>query len=402
MGAEENHFEPLYSLLQEFIRASWPERRLLLDRHRELLLSEDVDTLFPRLRENLVDDSDPRVISIMDDARVFLRRCRTWGIAVAWHFVMAMRLGDSIAIPEALEGAIGEIAGFLAKRDDPGREAAIRRMRSLLQNLPDRPADLFHAALRRDLAETLNALPRRHPQRDLPEIEAGLRLARPAYEAAQRTVSVVRLNRQLGETLNAEGRFDEALGFLTAAIAGMRQRFPAEELAWTLSSYGNVLDNLGRTEEGIAAFSEAVTLLPDSAALLRNRAEILIGARRLAEGEADLVRSVELAGNEESAHLWARRAELAIARGDGEGADLLLDKAEHRDPTMQLAGERAQAAWLKGDRERARESVEEFLAQENASDCAILLRNLEKVFAEHPSLGGPETLRALFSRTSAD
>ena len=399
MTHEENDAKLLYSLLQHFIKAGWSERRTLLDHYHDVLLSEDVDPLFAVLQENLVDPSDPRVASILDDARVFLRRCRTWGVPVAWHLAMRMRLGDSIPIPRELEEVVREIAAFLSRRDDAGREEAIRRMRSLLQSFPDRPPDLFDGALLRDLAETTIALPRLHPQRNLRNIEGYLRLALPAYEAAGRSISVTRLNRQLGETLAEAGRFDEALGFLTVAVDRARHQGPVEDLAWTLASYGSVLDDLNRTEEAIAAFSEAVQLLPSAAPLWRNRAEILMHLRRLADAEADLARAVELAGNAESAHLWLRRAQLAIARGDGVEADALLDEAQRRDPTLELEDARARAAWLRGEVDRACRCLEAALVQDNPGSRAVLRRELERLFAEHPSLDGRDRLRAVLLKT---
>lgn len=399
VAPEENDAELRYSVLQQFIKASWPERRVLLDRYHDLLVSEDVDTLFALLRENLVDPSNPRVASILDEAREFLRRCRTWGVPVAWHFVMRMRLGDSIAIPRELEELVREITAFLSRRDDAGREEAIRRMHSLLQSLPNRPPDLFYGALLRDLAETAIALPRLHPQRNLRNIEGYLRLALPAYEAAGRSISVTRLIRQLGETLDEDGRFDEALGFLTVAVDRARHQGPVEDLAWALASYGGVLDDLSRTREAIAAFSEAVQLLPSAAPLWRNRAEILMHARRLADAEADLARAVELAGNEDSAHLWLRRAQLAIARGDGVQADSLLDEAQRRDPTLEIEDARARAAWLRGEVDRACRCLEAALVRDNPGSRAVLRRELERLFAEHPSLDGRERLRAVLTRT---
>jgi len=399
---EENDAELLYSLLQHFIKVGWSERRALLDRYHDLLVSEDVDNLFARLQENLVDASNPRVAAIMEDAQSFLRRCRTWGVEVAWHFVMGMRLGDSIAIPVELEEAVGEIAAVLSRRDEAGREEAIQRIVSLLQNLPDRPTELFHAALLRDLAENLLALPRRHPRRNLRDVEGYLRLALPVYQAANRPVSVTRLNRQLGETLDEDGRFGEALGLLTVAVARARKQRSVEDLAWTLSSYGSVLDDLNRTEEAVVALSEAVGLLPTAAALRRNRAEILIHVRRLLDAEADLARAAALDGNEENAHLWLRRAQVAIARGDGARADSFLDEAQRRDPTLELEDARARAAWLRGEIDRACQCLEEAVAQDNPGSRAVLRREMERLFAEHPALAGCDLLRTVLSKPYPD
>ena len=108
-------------------------------------------------------------------------------------------------------------------------------------------------------------------------------------------------------------------------------------LEFTWVRYGSVLDNLGRTEEALEAYAEAINLSPDSARLYRNRAEILIHARRLLEAEADLAHAVRLDGNRKSPYLWYRYAQIAIARGDGSLADHMLDEVQGVKLIWQLA-----------------------------------------------------------------
>lgn len=232
-------------------------------------------------------------------------------------------------------------------------------------------------------------LPASHPARNLDEIEAHYREALPSYQTADRPLAVTRIQWALGNVLNEQGRYDEALQALQTAIDGFKgSNENKSDLAWTLSAYAGALDNLGRTEEAIAAYTEAIALLPDTPPLLRNRAETLIHVRRLDEAEADLARAVELDGNENSPYLWFRRAQLAIAQGDGSLADQMLDEVLKRDPSHDVALQRAQSAWLRGDQNAAQDILQKSLAPANPGEQAAMHRDMQRLLNEHPDLPG--------------
>ncbi|HEY1353544.1 MAG TPA: tetratricopeptide repeat protein [Ktedonobacteraceae bacterium] len=175
-------------------------------------------------------------------------------------------------------------------------------------------------------------LPDEHHLRQLPEIETFYREALPVYESANRSISAAFLQRDLGNVLSDQGRYSEALELLQTAAQSLKvYEHYGEEIAWILASSANVLENLGRYEEAIASYTEALALLPDSAPLLRNRAVTLIYARKLDEAKEDLVKAVDIDGNEDSPYLWNHRAHLAVVSGDGLPAEQLLHEVLKRD-----------------------------------------------------------------------
>jgi tetratricopeptide (TPR) repeat protein len=190
------------------------------------------------------------------------------------------------------------------------------------------------------------------------------------------------------------GRFQEALEILQAEIQNWRSNEGFKSnVAWVLSSCADVLECLGRMEEALAANSEAIQLLPNTAPLFRNRAEKLIRARRLEEAEADLAYAVAIDGNENSAYLWLRRAELAIARGDGLLASYMLDEANNRNLPADTSLQRAQIAWLCSDFSNAQEVLQEGLKQASVGDRVVMCHQMEILLAEHPGLEGRDKLR---------
>ncbi len=196
--------------------------------------------------------------------------------------------------------------------------------------------------------------------------------------------------------LSEQGRYDEALEVLQAAIQGLRgDEERKSDAAWALSAYASALDHLGRLEEAIATYTEAMILLPDTPSLLRNRAETLIHARHLEKAEADLAYAVQLDGNENSSYLWFRRAQLAIARGEGLLADQMLDQVLKRNPSEDVLLEQAQSAWLRGDSKAALEKLQQALAKVKKQDQAAIRRDMERLLNEHPELPGGDEMRAL-------
>ena len=360
----------------------------MLADHANILLNEAIETIFDEL---LAANEDAGARHALEDVRTLLRRCRTWGIDTVFYFALYMRLGDSVAIPAEYEPGVMQVATLLSRQgeDQTVLEQAIEAMKALLERLTIDTPPLFKAALQRDLAERLQALLANHVARQLEKIEAYYREALPIYQAADRPISVAYIQRSLGDLLNEQGRYEESLEPLQAAIQGLQAREEYKgEAAWTLSSYASVLDNLGRTEEAIAAYTQAIILLPDTPPLLHNRAEALIHARRLDEAEADLARAFELDGNEDSSYLWFRRAQVAVARGDGLLADQMLDEVLKRAPSEDVIFLQAQSAWLRGDLDAAQEELRRAFDKASPGERTAMRRELERLLTDHPDLPG--------------
>ena len=186
---------------------------------------------------------------------------------------------------------------------------------------------------------------------------------------------------------------------LETAIAGLRAlEQGGGEVAWALADYASALDNLGRIEDALAAYTEAMTLLPDTAPLYHNRAESFIHARRLDEAEADLARGVELDGNENSPYLWYCRAQLAVARGDGLRAQQMVDEVVKRDASQDVELLRVQAAWLQGDIPAAQEVLQLVWEKASPGERVSVRRELGRLFDEHAELGGREVLVGIMGK----
>ncbi len=379
--------------LVAFIQAqAWEEKKSLLEGSPDLL-SAEADTLLEELAAAQQEEGARRLI---EQHRALLRRCRTWGIDPAWYYTFGMRLGNDGALPVEHEAAVMQIASLLAAHqheNGTALERAIEAMQQLLNRLTAETPPLFEAALLRDLADVMGRLPAGHPVRKLEQMEAYYREALPAYQAADRPLSVLSIQRSLSSVLREQGRYDEALEFLESAIADLRAREQDRgKVAWALADYASALDNLGRVEDALAAYNEALTLLPDMPALYRNRAETFIHARRLDEAEADLAHAVELDGNENSAYLWYRRAQLAIARGDGLGAQQMVDEVLKRDASQEVGLLRVQVAWLQGDVPAAQEVLQRVWEKASPGERVSMGRELGQLFDEHAELAGRDVL----------
>ncbi|MDQ2886276.1 MAG: tetratricopeptide repeat protein [Chloroflexota bacterium] len=339
----------LLTLLQ-FWNADLDTRYQLLKEQASLLLSESVASLFMPLQKmiSVMIDSEDGAREIVERVKTLLLRCRTWGPDVALYFAAYMRVGDNIEIPTAYEDTVRQVATLLAHQQGDDMERAVALMQDMLDRLTaDAPA-LFEAALLCDLAKTKSSLPGDHPAYNLAVIEAHYREALPLFETAQRPLNVVLIQRSLTTLLSEQGRYQEALEPLKATIQLLQaEEKDEEDTAWTLSDYAYTLGKLGRLEEALSAYGEAIRLLPDEPILYRNRAETLIQVRRLDEAEADLARAVELAGNEESAYLWMRRTQLAIARGDSALAEQMVAETVARDEKLDVTFLQAQIEELR-------------------------------------------------------
>ncbi len=337
---------------------------------------------------------------ILEELRVLLRRCRTWGVDATFYLELQMRLGDGVAIPAAYEDAVMQAAGMLTRRgeDSEALGQAVEVIEALVRSLPSDLEGLFRGALLRDLADTMLALPEKHPLRRLEAAEAYYREALPVYEAADRPISLAFIRRALGDVLSEQGRYDEAVKTLQAAIQGFKEdEARSSDTVWALSAYASALDRLGRQEEALTAYDEAIALLPDSAPLLRNRAETLISLRRLEQAETDLAQAIELDGNENSPYLWFRRAQLAIARGDAGLAEQMIEEVLNRNVSFDVLLVQAQSAWLRRDLDTAQEKLRQALGQANQGERPAMRRDMEHLLEEHPELPGGVEIRIILN-----
>ena len=373
-------------LVIEFTRGDWNHRRQMLTQHTDTLLNESIEQVVTRLVQA---NEDAEVRQILEGMRTLLRRCRTWGVEPAFYFELQMRLGDGIDIPTGCEDTIMQVATLRCRQNyrvDAWAEATVL-LETLLARLTADVPPLFEAALLRDLAETMEALPVDHPVRKLATIEMYYREALSLYEAEGRPVSVANIQRSIGDILSKEGRYEESLAFLQAAAQSLQgYEYTRKDAAWAFSAYASALDEVGRIGEAIANYTEAMTLLPDTSALLRNRSESLIHAWQLDEAEADLVRAVELDGNEDSPYLWFHRAQLALARRDGSQADQMLTEVLKRDPAMDVTLQRAESAWVQGDLETAVATLRTAFEAANPGEQAAMRRELQRMSARYPDL----------------
>ncbi len=385
-------------VLIDFANANWSERHSMLNEHGDVLLNEGVEALCDLLQESVDAEA-------VEPLRILLRRSRTYGVDATWYFEMNMRLGDGIEIPSEYEPAVMQVAALLARQQEEktALTQAIEIMQELLDRLTVSVPPLFEAALLRDLAYALFSLPQSHPARRLDLIEAHYRKALPDYQNAERPISVAFVKRALGDVLSEQGRDAEALDLLQEAIETLRaDEYYRRDTTWALSSYASILDNLGQIEEALAAYDEAITLLPDTPPLLRNRAETLIHARRLDKAEADVQRAVELDGNEESPYLWYRRAQLALAQGVVEQAERMIEEVRQRDANHDVTFLQAQCAWLRGDIKQAKEYTKQATEKVNKSGRGPMLRDLQRLHSEHEELVEYDALVRLLIDTSVD
>ena len=294
-----------------------------------------------------------------------------------------------------------QIAILLAKpeRDEETSLQAIQAMQTLLDSLPADVPALFRGALLRDLAERLLALPPHHALRNLTTIEHHYREALACYQHSERPVSVGYIQRALGELCLHQGRTEEALPLLSAALQVLRESSyerHKQDAAWIASTYADALDRLGRLQEALSAYSEAITLQPALAALYRNRAVVFIHLRQLEAAESDLAQAVALDGHEQSPYLWYHRAQLALARGDGAQAERMLAEVLQRDETFDVTFVRAQSAWLLGDLAATQQALRQACQQTDMEARRAMQRDMERLFVEHPALAGRAELQEIF------
>lgn len=108
--------------------------------------------------------------------------------------------------------------------------------------------------------------------------------------------NVADAHNNLGNTLRALRRFDEALASFDRATALQPDLAPA------LYNRGLTLAELGRHEEALASYDRVIALVPDHADAHRNRGAALRKLQRLAEALASLDRALALAPNDAGVH----------------------------------------------------------------------------------------------------
>lgn len=158
------------------------------------------------------------------------------------------------------------------------------------------------------------------------------------------------------------------------------------------------LETGGKVDEALAAYTEAITWQPGTAALYRNRAETLIRLRRLEEAEADLTQAVALDGHEENPYLWERRTQLALARGNAQQAEEMIAEALRQDPTFDLAFEQAQCAWLRGDLPTAQAKLQQACEQTTLESRRKMRQMLDILYSEHSELPHGEQLQQILEK----
>jgi tetratricopeptide (TPR) repeat protein len=148
----------------------------------------------------------------------------------------------------------------------------------------------------------------------------------------------------LAEALAGAGETEAAVGALRRAVANYAEINLLDRAASALTQLAGVLDDADRKEEACPIYASIVELQPDEAMWRRNYADSLIKLGRLDEATAQLDAAEAL--DPESPYLALRRAELAKARGDREGAARWAQEALRRRPDWDEA--QAVLAWAQG------------------------------------------------------
>jgi tetratricopeptide (TPR) repeat protein len=152
--------------------------------------------------------------------------------------------------------------------------------------------------------------------------------------------------------------------------------------AW--NSAGSALELLKRYAEAIEAYTRAIELEPNSAYLIRNRANVFMKFNRLEEAERDIALAVEL--QPDHTYTQGRQGELALVRG--QIADALAHfqfAAEHGDDVgWQL--ELAIAHLASGNMAEAQKLLDSALPKANDENRENARGWLERVVKLHPDL----------------
>lgn len=190
----------------------------------------------------------------------------------------------------------------------------------------------------------------------------------------------------LGYVLYRLGQPADALAPFNAAIAAM----PATAPEWPgiQADRGLALAAAGNVEDGLAAVDEALSVVPDRAALHHSRGHVLFHAGRAAEAIAPLQRAMELDSSRADS---ARLLGLAHERsGDPVGAMQAFETALKARPGFsEVAQDASSLAIDRGEFGRALDLLKPYLEQHrddakawnNAGIAFLMLNELERAHA---------------------
>lgn len=136
---------------------------------------------------------------------------------------------------------------------------------------------------------------------------------------------------------NKSGDAKKALDDLDSAIA--LNVLPPEELARARYDRGVMLDELGRTDDALAEYTQALKLEPKFAEALNNRGNLYRRKGDYDSAKSDYDASLA-AGDKELQYPYYGLGLIAEARGDADMAEDCYRKALKADPTYSLASER--------------------------------------------------------------
>lgn len=112
----------------------------------------------------------------------------------------------------------------------------------------------------------------------------------------------------LGVALDAQGRFEEAVGYYRQALKLAPGRYQLH------NNLGNILDHLGQTQAALGEYQEAVRLKPDNASLRNGTGQILAKLGRLDEAAAEFNEAARLDPGYASPHLELGKVRLKQGR----------------------------------------------------------------------------------------
>lgn len=145
---------------------------------------------------------------------------------------------------------------------------------------------------------------------------------------------------QAAHALELSGQQDEALMDYTEAIES--HRLDRDTQARALFSRGLLLDGMSRLGDAVQDYSAALSLSPNFAAALNNRANIYRREGRFTEAGRDYRASLA-AGNPQSQYSYYGLGQIAEAGGKVGQAKTFYTKAATADPSFVLAKERLAA-----------------------------------------------------------
>lgn len=147
--------------------------------------------------------------------------------------------------------------------------------------------------------------------------------------------------RDWNRSLVARGHASESLGQRADALADYTLAIESHTLsdaeqARVLFDRGLLLDGMGRLDDALSDYNAALSLSPDFAAALNNRANIYRRTSHLAEARHDYLASLA-AGNSQSQYPYYGLGQIAEVQGDKSAAREFYSRALAADPNYGLA-----------------------------------------------------------------